>query len=174
MYTLAPEEKTSLVMAYTHNTLIRGDVVTKEGVRVNTWLRTQGVPEFMHLLKPQVLVFGCGSVKSLTYTEIYVPVSTVIAFHLVPPVAETMDYSEDEKNRVMAPVTVLLGTFVFKGNLRISSTAGISTSIEMAHSAWMSIYDVEVTNPYMPQMQIPRVPLILVNPKQVSLALEAA
>jgi hypothetical protein len=44
----------------------------------------------------------------------------------------------------------------------------------MARSAWMSIYDVEVTNPYMPQMQIPRVPLILVNPKQVSLALEAA
>jgi hypothetical protein len=174
MYTLAPGEKSSLVMAYTQNMLVRGEVVTAENVRINTWLRTQGVPEYMHLLKPQVLIFGSGSVKTLTYTEIYVPVAMVVAFHPILPAENPLDYAEDEKNRVMVPVTTLVGTFVYKGKLRISSLSGFGASIELAHSSWTSIYEVEVTNPYLPQMQPLHVPMILMNPKQASLALEAA
>jgi len=174
MTTLAPGEKSSLVMVYTHNMLARGEVVTMENVRVNTWLRTQGVPEYIHLLKPQVLIFGSGSVKTLTYSEIYVPVSMVIAFHTIPPSENQLDYANDEKNRVMVPATALVGTFMFKGKSRISSQTGFGTSIELAHSLWMSIYDVEVANPYLPQMQPIHVPMILINPKQVSLALEAS
>ena len=174
MYTLTPGEKSSLVMAYTLNTLVRGEVVTAANVRVNTWLRTQGVPEYMHILNPQVLVFGSGSVKTMTYSEIFVPVAMVIGFHPIPPVENTMDYAEDERNRVLVPVTAHVGTFLFKGKLRISSLSSFGASIELAHSTWTSIYDVEVTNPYLPQMQPLHVPLILMNPKQVSLALEVA
>jgi hypothetical protein len=174
MYTLASGEKSSLVMAYSQNLLVRGEVVTMEHIRVNTWLRTQGVPEYMHLLKPQVLIFGSGSVKTLTYAEIYVPVGMVVAFHPIPPADNPLDYDEGEKNRVMVPTTILVGTFVFKGKLRISTQTSFGNSIELGHSAWMSIYEVEVANPYLPQMQPLHVPMILVNPKQVSLALEAA
>jgi hypothetical protein len=172
MINLSPDEKSSLVMAYTQNMLVRGEVVTKQGVRVSTWLRTQGVPDYIHLFKPTVLHFGSGVVKALTYAEVYVPVSTLIAFHLVPPVNEALDYSADEANRMMIPVTALPGTFQFKGYFRISTKASLSTSIELAHSDWSSIYDVDVTNPSMPQMQPIHVPLILMNPKQVSLAIE--
>jgi hypothetical protein len=172
MATLSPDEKSTLVMVYTQNMLARGEVVTKHGVRVSTWLRTQGVPEYIHLFKPTVLHFGSGVVNALPYAEIYVPVSTVIAFHLVPPATEPLDYSEDETNRVMVPVTGLPGTFQFKGYLRISTVAGLSTSIELAHSAWLSIYNVDVINTSVPQMQPIHVPLILINPKQVSLAIE--
>jgi hypothetical protein len=174
MNTLAPGEKTTLVMVYTQNMLARGGVVTMENVRINTWLRTQGVPEYIHLVNPQVLIFGSGSVKTLTYSEIYVPVSMVIAFHPIPPADNPLDYDESEKNRVMLPITALVGTFLFKGKSRISSQTGFGTSIELAHSLWMSIYEVEVVNPYLPQMQPLHVPLILINPKQVSLALEAS
>jgi hypothetical protein len=174
MYTLALGEKSSLVMAYTQNMLVRGEVVTMENVRVNTWLRTQGVPEYMHLLKPQVLIFGSGSVKTLTYTEIYVPVVTVVAFHPIPPADNPLDYEEGEKNRMMVPVTAMVGTFLFKGKSRVSTQTSFGASVELGHSAWMSIYDVEVANPYLPQMQPLHVPLILFNPKQASLALEAS
>ncbi len=174
MYTLAPGEKSSLVMAYTSIMLVRGEVVTAENVRVNTWLRTQGVPEYMHILKPQVLVLGSGSVKTMTYSEIFLPVSTVIGFHPIPPTENPMDYAEDEKNRVMVPVTALIGTFLFKGKLRISSLSGLTTSIELAHSSWTSFYDVEVTNPYLPQLQPLHVPLTLISSKAASFAVEAA
>ncbi len=173
MTALSPDEKSTLVMTYTQNMLVRGDVVTRQGVRVSTWLRTQGVPEYIHMYKATVLHFGSGVVKALTYAEVYVPVTTVIAFHLVPPASEALDYSADEENRIMVPVTALPGTFQFKGYFRIATQASISTSIELAHSEWSSIYNVDVTNPSMPQMQPIHLPLILFNPKQVSLAIEA-
>ena len=173
MTNLSPDEKSTLVMTYTQNMLVRGEVVTRSGIRVSTWLRTQGVPEYIHLFKPTVLHFGSGVVKALTYTEVFVPVSTVIAFHLVPPVTEELDYAADETNRIMVPVTALPGTFQFKGYFRIATKATLSNSIELAHSDWSSIYNVDVTNPSMPQMQPIHVPMILMNPKQVSLAIEA-
>jgi hypothetical protein len=173
MATLSADEKSALVMTYTQNMLVRGEVITRQGVRVSTWLRTQGVPEYIHMFKATVLHFGSGVVKALTYAEVYVPVSTVIAFHLVPPVNEPMDFSADEENRIMVPVTALPGTFQFKGYFRIATKATLSNSIELAHSQWSSIYNVDVTNPSMPQMQPIHVPMILMNPKQVSLAIEA-
>ena len=173
MINLSPDEKSTLVMAYTHNMLVRGEVVTRLGVRVSTWLRTQGVPEYLHIFKPTVLIFGSGVVKALTYAEVFVPVSTVIAFHVVPPTDEALDYPADETNRIMVPVTALPGSFQFKGFFRIAGKASLSNSIELAHSDWSSIYDVDVTSPSMPQMQPIHVPMILMNPKQVSLAIEA-
>jgi hypothetical protein len=173
MVSLSPDEKSTLVMVYTQNMLIRGEVVTKQGVRVSTWLRTQGVPEYIHLFKPNLLQFGSGAVKALNYAEVYVPVATVIAFHPVPPVNEELDYTAEEINRIMVPVIALPGTFQFKGFFRISEVASLGTSLELAHSAWSSFYDVDVTNPSMPQMQPIHVPLVLMNPKQISLAVEA-
>jgi hypothetical protein len=58
MDNLASDEKATLVMVYTHDTLIRGEVVTKATARVGVWLRTQGVPNFIHLLRPNVMLFG--------------------------------------------------------------------------------------------------------------------
>jgi hypothetical protein len=88
-------------------------------------------------------------------------------------VTEALDYAADEMNRIMVPITALPGTFQFKGFFRIATNAALNNSIELAHSDWSSIYDVDVTNPSMPQMQPIHVPLILMNPKQVSLAIEA-
>jgi hypothetical protein len=172
MYTLAAGEKTTLVMVYTETMLVRGEVVTTENIRVNTWLRTAGVPEFMHILKAQVLLFGSGGVKTLAYTEIFLPVNKIIAFHPVLPADNILDYAEDEKNRVMVPMTAVAGTFLFKGKLRISSLSGLGTSIEMAHSAWTSLYEVEITNPYLAQMPPLHVPMLLAGSKYVTLALE--
>jgi hypothetical protein len=173
MVDLAPDEKSSLVMVYTHNLLARGEVVTKQGIRVSTWLRMQGVPEYIQLFKPTVVHFGSGVIKTQSYSEMYIPTSKVIAFHLAPPAAEPLDYAEDEINRVMSPVTCLVGTFQFKGNLRIASQAGHSINIELEHSAWLSLYNVDVTNDSMPPMPPVHVGMILMNPKQISLAVEA-
>ncbi len=172
MYTLAAGEKATLVMAYTHTMLIRGEVITTENIRVNTWLRTAGVPEFMHFVRPQVLMFGSGSVKTLSYSELFLPVAQLIAFHPVLPAENVADFDENEKNRVMVPMTAIVGTFLLKGNLRISSMINLASSIEMAHASWSSIYEVEITNPYLAQMPPLRMPMVLVSPKHVSLAIE--
>ena len=172
MYILRPDEKTTPVMLYTQESLVRGDVVTKQSViRVNIWLRTDGAPSYMHLLKPQVLVFGGNPVKALSYSEIYYPTTQLIAFHVMPPADEALDYDPGEANRMMQPVDVLAGTFIMKGKIRISTQTELGTSLEVARISWMSLYDVEISNPYLPQMPPMHVPMVLVNPSHVAFGL---
>lgn len=171
MYTLGSEEKATTVMVYSLNALVRGDVVTKQNVRVSIWLRTQGVPNYIHILKPQVLMFGGTPPKTVAYQEIFFPVTQIIGFHLAPPGSEPLDYDPNEANRTMADAHLLLGTFTLKGKVRISTQTDFATSIEVGRSAWMSIYEADITNPYLPQMPAIHVPMLLVRPEQVSFGL---
>ena len=169
MYILRPDEKTSLVMLYTMHNVVRGEAVVKQNVpRVNIWLRTDGVPRYIHILKPQVLVFGGSPVKSLTYSELYFPTSQVIAFHTLPPTEEALDYDAAEADRRMEEVDLMVGTFVMNGKIRISTHTEVDTTLESARVSWISVYEVSITNPYLPQMPALEVPMILVNPSYVA------
>lgn len=170
MYILKPNEKTTPVMLYTHDALVRGEAVTTQNVlRVNIWLRTDGAPKYIHVLKPQVIVFGGSPVKALTYSEIYFPTSRLIAFHTMTD--EPLDYEETEANRMMQDVEVLAGSFVMKGKIRISTQTELGANLEVARIAWMSLYDVAIANPYLPQMPALQVPMALVNPSHVAFAM---
>jgi hypothetical protein len=156
-------------MLYAQESVVRGEVVTKESVhRVNIWLRSDGAPKYMHVLKPQILVFGGSPVKALSYSEMYFPTMQLIAFHTVPPTNEALDYDADEANRMMESVDVIVGTFVMKGKIRISTQTEVGVSLEVARVSWMSLYDVTITNPYLPQMPPIQVPMVLVNPNHVA------
>jgi len=168
MENLAPDEKSTLVMVYTHDALVRGEVITKQSARVGIWPRTQGVPNFIHLIKANVLLFGGPTPKSTTYSEFFLPTASAIGFHLAPPANEGLDYDPQEKNRTMEPVTIMLGTFILKAHIRISSATSVGTSLEIAYTGWLSIYDVEVTNPFLPQMPPMQVPMMLITPSRVA------
>jgi len=156
-------------MLYTQEVVVRGEVITKESVhRVNIWLRTDGAPKYMHILKPQVLVFGGSPVKALSYSEIYYPTTQLIAFHILPPTEEALDYDPGEANRMMESVDVIVGTFVMKGQIRISTQTEVGVSLEVARVSWMSLYDATITNPYLPQMPPIQVPMVLINPSHVA------
>ncbi len=171
MYTLAPDEKATAVMVYSRAKLIHGDLVTKNNLRVNIWLRTQGVPNYIHLLKTQVLFLDGASPKSLAYNEYFFPTERIIAFHLAPPNSEPLDYDPDEANRAMMEVNMFLGAFLLKGKLRVSTHTDFATSIEVSHMNWLSVYDAEINNLLVPQMPAIRVSMLLVDPRQVSFGL---
>lgn len=169
MYVLRPDEKTTPVMLYTQHSVVRGEVVTKQNVaRLNIWLRTDGAPRYLHVLNPQVLVFGGSPAKALSYLEVYFPTSEVIAFHTLPPTDEPLDYDPTEANRTMENVDLLVGTFVMRGVIRISSQTEIATSLEVARVSWLSVYDVSITNPHLAHMPALQVPMVLVNPTHVA------
>jgi hypothetical protein len=171
MYSLASDEKAAGVMIYTQNSLVRGEVITKQQNRISVWLRTEGAPEYLHLLNPQVINLSGSSVKILGYPEMYLPTAQVIGFHLTPPAHDPMDYDESEKNRKMQPITALVGTFIFNGTIRISTQVDMGTSITSGRVVWMSLYDVKISNPYLPQMGEVQVPMLVVRPGQVGFAL---
>jgi len=172
MYILRPDEKTTPVMLYTQHSVVRGEAVIKQNIpRVNIWLRSDGAPRYMHILKPQVLVCGGSPVKALSYSEVYFPTSEAIAFHTLPPTDEPLDYDPSEADRKMEAVEVLVGTFLMKGNIRISTHMEVTTSLEAARVPWMSLYEVSITNPYLPQMPTLQAPMVLISPSRVAFGL---
>jgi hypothetical protein len=167
MRSLASDEKLVMVMVYTANMLARGELIARESARVSIWLRTQGVPNFIHLHKPQVISFFGGTPKNYSYTEMFIPTLQVAAFHLAPPAQDPMDYDASEANRTMAPLDVMLGSFLMKGQIRISTQTDVATSLDVMRSAWLSIYEADVTNSLMPQFSV-HVPMMVVSPSFVS------
>jgi hypothetical protein len=168
MYALARDEKATKIMIYSRNKLVHGDLVTKENARVSIWLRTQGVPNYLHILNPQIVLFGGSPPKSVAYSEYFFPTERIIGFHIAPPASDPPDYDPNETNRTMVDVNLILGVFMLKGKVRISTMADFATSIEIQHTAWFSIYEAEIANPFLPQMPPIHVPMLLVNPAQVS------
>jgi len=171
MSTLGPDEKSAKVMVYTHDMLVRGELVVKENMRVNIWLRTQGVPDLIHIIKPQIILFGGVTPKTISYSEFFIPTVKLAAFHLAPPAQEPLDYEESEANRVMASIDVMVATFLIKGKIRISSQTDIATNLDVSHTTWMSIYDASISNPSLPQFDL-HVPMLLVNPNEVNFGIE--
>ena len=168
MYTLAPDEKITPIMVYTDNLLVRGELITKESARVSIWLRMPGQVHYVPIQKAQVLNFGGPATKSYSYDEMYLPISQIIGFHLVSPAEEPLDYDLSEPNRAMHDVQLSLGSFSVKGKVRISTHADFATSIEVAHSGWLSVYDAEVTSLFVPQFPAFHAPMMMVNPMVVS------
>jgi hypothetical protein len=162
MRTLAPDEKLVMVMVYTQNMLVRGELIAPEGVRVSIWLRNQGISNYVHLVNSQVLMLGSGAPKSVSYSESYIPTDQVTAFHIAPPAADPLDYDLQEGNRMMAPVTALAGSFLIKAKMRISAQTDLGQSLDVVRTAWLSLYEAEITNPTMAQFNI-QVPMLLVS-----------
>jgi hypothetical protein len=61
-YTLEADEKATPVMVYTPKHLVWGEVVTKEVIRLSTWLRTQAAPQYICLHESQMMYVGGGPV----------------------------------------------------------------------------------------------------------------
>ncbi len=166
----AEDEKVVTVMVYTNTMLARGEMIARETTRVSIWLRTQGVPNYIHLFKPQVISFAGGTPKTFAFSEIFIPTVQVAAFHLAPPAQEPLDYDASEQNRVMQTMDAVVGSFVLKGKIRISMQADVGTSLDVMRALWLSIYEAQIANPYLPQFNV-QVPMLLVNSNYVILGI---
>jgi hypothetical protein len=167
---LASDEKIATVMVYTTDMLVRGELVVKDTVRVSIWLRTQGVPNFIHLHKAQAVGLSGTSAKTHAYNEIFIPTPQVIGFHLAPPAQEPLDYDANEANRTMQTVQVLMGPFVMKAKLRYSAATDLSSSLDVMNTSWVSLYDAEITSPSIASFSV-NVPMMLVHPGRVTIGL---
>ncbi len=166
MYELKPNEKTTPVMLYTENTLIHGKVVTRDIVRVNIFLRTEGAPKYLHLLDGQIIRPG-NTVKSINFDQIHVPTDEIIGFHVAPGIEIELDYEESEANRRMVAMKVVLGSSLLICKIRISTQSDLENFLETSRSKWLSLYEASISNPYLPQMSA-QVPMLLVRPERAS------
>jgi hypothetical protein len=162
---LAPDEKTAQVMIYTPASLFWGDIVVKQMIRISTWLRTNTVPDRLCLINAKALVTNTGSTTRppVSFSELYVSVTQIQAFHLIPPAKDPIDFDPSEPNRKMEPVNALVGSFHIKGFIRISANGNLKKFLEVNRESYTAVYDAEISNLITPSMGNIAVPFLLVR-----------
>ncbi|NLG99210.1 MAG: hypothetical protein GX491_17785 [Chloroflexi bacterium] len=171
-YTLEPDDKVAKVMAYTASTVLMGEVVVKELIRVSTWLRTNSAPDWIALYNARVMQTCLSSPpRPEQFKELNVAVSQILGFHLVPPAHDPPDYDPTEPNRRMLPVTVLLGTFRIQGHIRVAAQTSLRKYVDVTQETYTSIYDAKISNIAVPALGVMSVPFLLVRQENVSFAL---
>jgi hypothetical protein len=162
-YTLESDDKVAQVMIYTNNALYWGEVVVKELIRVSTWLRTNSAPSRIVLFNAKAMMTGSAPSRPMQFTEVHVATSQILAFHLVPPAKDALDYDPSEPNRRLVPVTMLLGAFRIDGHLRTSTTVSVAKFLELAREEYTSIYEAQVSYPALSSFGVINVPFVLVR-----------
>ncbi|GAP11040.1 hypothetical protein BECAL_02222 [Bellilinea caldifistulae] len=162
--TPAADEKVVPLMVYLPGKLVWGDAVVKEAIRVSTWLRTNVAPEVLTLFNAKMLIPAAGAkLKPIFQPELSIFVSQIIAYHLIPPHQEPPDFDPTEPNRIMEPVTLWVDTFRMEGHLRLSALSSVKKYLDVTREAFTSIYDVEISNPLLPEMGTLKVPYLIVR-----------
>lgn len=171
---LAPDEKITPVTVYIMTGLAIGKLVTKEQIRVSTWLRTDMAPGYLSLREARFLpLTGSEAGTSLAFPELHIPTPQTLAFHLMPPTSDPLDYDPDEPHRKMEPVSIILGFFRFNGFMRMSTYSTLGQYLEVTKETFTPVYDVEVSNLAIPSLKPIRVSYALVRQEGALFALRS-
>ena len=162
-YPLKETERATPAMVYLPFRLCWGKLVHPMGIRPQNWLKMTMVPEYFLLAEAQMLLFHGPQPVRLSSPEMHIPVSQILAFHLMPPFEFEVDYDPNEPNRVMKPVSVNVDIFRFDGNVRISTLADFSFSIQKGGRSYRSLYDATVSHPATPGIKPLSVPAVLLR-----------
>lgn len=171
-YTLSADEKSASLIVYLNDAIIIGDAILKESIKfVSTWLRTNAAPETIYLRKAKMIYIAVDSKpKAMTFNEIFVNTSDILAYHLLPPAKDPLDFDPDEPNRRMIPLTVLVGKFRIDGKTRISQQVELKKALEISREEYKSIYDAKIYCPIMPGLGIVEVPMLLIRQAKATFA----
>ncbi|HEX7432518.1 MAG TPA: hypothetical protein VF326_02585 [Anaerolineaceae bacterium] len=164
-YNISPDEKVAPVMAYMLNSIVWGDVIVKNAIRVGTWLRTHMAPDMLCLYNAKLLVTNSGgtTIHPLSLPEIHIPTAQIQAFLIVPPTKDPLDYDTNEPNRRMDPVTVISGAARIDGFMRFATMSNMKKYLEVNKENFSPIYDAEITNLAIPSLRAIHVQHVIVR-----------
>jgi hypothetical protein len=161
---LAHDEKVTPVAVYTLTGMAVGKLITKEQVRVSTWLRTDMAPVYLSLHEARFLsLAGSERGQSLAFPELNLPTAQTLAFHLLPPASDPLDYDPNEPHRKMEPVSAILGFFRFDGLMRMSTHSTLGQYLEVTKETFTPFYEVKIANMAIPSLKAVRASYALVR-----------
>jgi len=163
-FVVEPGDKVTPVTAYLAQGMIRGQLVCREVIRVSSWLRTPGLPDYAGLYDVTFTrTVGTGEPQVLELPEIHLPVAQIMALHLTPPAADPLDYDPNEQNRKLEPITAISGPFRFDGLLRLPGHLTVAKQMGLLREPFLMLYEVSVTSAFEPAQSV-KVPMVLLRP----------
>ncbi len=163
-FDIEADEKAIQMMVYIPFGIYWGTAIVKQGVRLSTWLRGQAAPDYIRLVDAKGLVTTAGGQPNPSaYQETNIPSDYVMAYHMLPPAVDPVDYDPSEPNRIMAPVTMSIGTFICKGQIRMSTLITLDKFLNFTHEEFTPVYTAEIYCPIMSSLGTLKVPYLQVR-----------
>ncbi len=164
IYHLEPGDKATDVTAYTLTSTTRGELVTREAIRVSTWLRTPGLPDYASMYNVKLTrAAGSGEAQVLEFDEYHAPVGHIIALHLTPPKADPVEHDPMEQNRKMVPISAVAGHLRFDGNMRMPAHLTLTKQMALLRDPFITLYDVTILSALEPDIET-NVTMVVMRP----------
>ena len=168
---IADDEKLTSVMFYTSHSLIWGQVLSKQAIRVSTWLLTDMAPSYLKIYDAQhIMIGGAHPPTPIKSPILFLQISNINAYHLMAPSSETLDYDPNEPNRKMVPTTAFLGYFQFDGFSRMADFTNMDNYLSAAKAEFIPLYESKMSCPLVPSIKGVQTPMVLVRQKRVEFA----
>jgi hypothetical protein len=173
-YTLGDDDKIVPLMVYTDHYMVWGDAILKKMVRVGVWLRTQAAPDTIWLQNAKMVLIASGfSPKPVPYAHVHIKTQEILAYHILPPQADTPDYDVNDKNQRMVPIIGMVSSVRLEGNLWMSIHVDLNRYLEISRDNFIPLYNVKISNPILPMLGTIQVSQVLIKRLAATFALSA-
>ena len=141
------EKAETPMMLYTAQGLVWGKLPHSSAIQPSRILLGVTIPEYMALNEAQAMFMEPNFItKPIKHPRFLVPSSTILGYHLMPPLKDALDYDPTEPNRKLEPITLYMSALKISGSIRMSEVTDAKTTLEVMKADFMTLYDVEVSH----------------------------
>lgn len=140
-YTLAPDEKATLVMVGTPDFLVWGDLVTKEQIRISAFLNTLA-EDFVPLRDVKILFLApTHQTPPAERPLLFVKQEEILVFFVMN---DTEPLPEETETRRYEPIEIITGSFQVEGKLLKAPISTLLNTLLVSKSTYIDIYEATV------------------------------
>ena len=140
-YTLAPDEKSTQVMVGTADTLMWGDLVTKEAVRMSAYLNTLA-EDYVQLRDAKILFLAPKEqMAPIERSSVHIRQEEILIFFVMH---DEESLPEETQTRHYEPVEALIGSFQIEGTILKAPISNLQNMLLVSKSTYMPIYNATV------------------------------
>ena len=140
-YTLEPGQKATPVMVGTPDTLIWGDLITRQQTRISAFLNTLA-EDFVPLSDCKVLFLApVQQVAPVFKSRVHIKLEEILFFY---GMGEAEPLPEESETRRLEPVEVFVASYRIEGMILKSPIADLHTMLLVAKEAYTPVYKATI------------------------------
>ena len=140
-YTLAPDEKATQVMIGTADTLMWGDLVTKQAVRISAYLNTLA-EDYVPLRDVKILFLAPKEQMAPTErSSVHIRQEEILLFFVMH---DEEPLPEETQTRRYEPVEAIIGSFQIEGSILKAPISNVQNMLLVSKATYLPLYSVTI------------------------------
>lgn len=140
-YRLAPDEKATQVMIGTADTLMWGDLVTKEAVRISAYLNTLA-EDYVSLRDAKILFLAPKEqMAPIERSLVHIRQEEILIFFVMH---DEEPLPEETQTRRYEPVEAIIGSFQIEGAILKAPISNVQNMLLVSKATYLPIYSVTI------------------------------